>query len=155
MDLTKFTMAQAIARTRRYLKDQTTSVWSDEEIMDFINEGISAVKRKIPEYFYDLLEIFIKADTINLDGEYKTLPCIFAASRCFEQDEQHYRAVQRRNEFESLLEEMDSQIRDSYKYEEKVAASDNPYATNLDMDYVVDVYFDYESLEDEIPPLEP
>jgi hypothetical protein len=55
-----FTMEQAIKRTRRYLKDMTTSVWSDEEIIDFVNEGILIVKRSIPEYFYDLVEVFVK-----------------------------------------------------------------------------------------------
>jgi hypothetical protein len=150
-----FTMEQAVARTRRYLKDVTTSVWSDEEIIDFVNEGILIIKRSIPEYFYDLTEIFVKTETIVLDDEYKFLPCIFAASRCFEQDEQHYRAVQRRNEFESMLGDMKEEIINSYKYEEKVAKSDNPYATKLEMDYVVDVYFNNNSSEDEILPLEP
>jgi hypothetical protein len=150
-----FTMEQAIKRTRRYLKDMTTSVWSDEEIIDFVNEGILIVKRSIPEYFYDLVEVFVKTETIVLDDEYKFLPCIFAASRCFEQDEQHYRAVQRRNEFESMLGDMKEEIINSYKYEEKVAQSDNPYADKLEMDYVVDVYFNNNSSEDEIPPLEP
>jgi len=154
-ELMKFTMLQAIARTRRYLKDSSTSVWSNEEITDFINEGIRTIRRKIPEYFYDLDEVFVNTDIINLDGEYKELPCIYAASRCSEQDEQHYRAVQKRNEFEAALEEMEAQIRNSYKYEEKVAASDNPYANNLAMDYVVDVYYNNNSFEDEIPPLEP
>jgi FAD/FMN-containing dehydrogenase len=150
-----FTLENAIKRTRRYLKDMTTSVWTDEEIIDFINEGILVIKRKIPEYFYDLKEIFIKTDVMLLEDEYKNLPCIYAASRCFEQDEQHYRAVQRRNEFESIMEEMVEEIMGSYRYEQKTNDINNPYYTQLENDYVKDVYFDNYSSEDEILPLEP
>lgn len=150
-----FTLIQAITRTRRYLKDMTTSVWSDEEIIDFINEGILLVKKRIPEYFTDLVETYVKTDTIQLEDVYKTLPCIYAASRCFEQDEQHYRAVQRRNEFESALMDMEDEIRGSYKYEQKVNDPTNPYYAQLESDYVRDVYFNNYDNEDEIAPLEP
>lgn len=149
-----YTMLQAILKTRRFLKDNTETVWTNADIKDFVNEGAMAVKRTIPEYFTDLVEVFADGDTIQLEDEYKMLPCIYAASRCFEQDEQHYRATTKRNEFEALLLDMETQILGSIKYYDKINDPDNPYYQNTAMDYVRDVYYVVEE-DDELLPLNP
>lgn len=150
-----YTLAKAITKTRRYLKDSSESVWTNNDIKDFINEGMLLIKRTIPEYFYDLVEVYDDAVIIQLEAYYKDMPCIYAASRCFEQDEQHYRATQKRNEFESQLEDMDSQIRGSIEYSDKIANPLNPYFDRMEMDYVRDVYYTNNLETDEILPLNP
>ncbi|MDD3414886.1 MAG: hypothetical protein PHY47_12910 [Lachnospiraceae bacterium] len=143
-----FTLLNAITETRRHLNDSTESVWTDNDISEFINEGLMIIKATIPEYFTDLEEAISKTDIIIIDNLYKKLPCLFAAARCFEQDEQNYRAVQKMNEFESRKMDMETYIRNSKEYEDKINDPNNPYH-NEDVEYVKDVY-SYSTIKDDI-----
>jgi len=106
----------AIQKVREDLNDFTQSVWKDEHIIDFINEAIIDIKNTVPEYYTDLDEIETQQDTINIPNAYKFLITLFASARCFEQDEQHYRASQRMNEYEIKKSRMEVQILDNLEY---------------------------------------
>jgi len=141
------TLKEMVIETRRHLKDYTETVWTDVDIKDFINRGILMIKKQVPEYFTDLLPVYNDSYSIVIDMEYEGLPAIFAASRCFEQDEQHYRATSKRNEFESALLDMETELKNSQKYMDKVSGT-------YESDYVRDVYYDLEE-DDELLPLNP
>ena len=134
-----FTLQDAIIETRRYLKDNTESVWTDDDITAFINEALMLIKADLPEFFTDLEEVIEDSDEILLPNTYKKLPCLFASARCFEQDEQNFRAVQKMNEFETRKLDMITQIMNSKEYQDKINDPENPYY-ETGIDYVVDVY---------------
>lgn len=148
-----YTLLDARFDTRRHLKDDTENVWSNIDINAFVNEAILIIKNTVPLYFTTLLEVSSDTDTITIDNVYKKLISLFASARCFEQDEQNYRAVKNMNEFESRREEMKYEILDSDAYADILAQAqeDGDYT----QDYVIDVYFDSTSDDDEVPPLVP
>jgi hypothetical protein len=157
-----YTLKNARDDTRRYLKDTTESVWTNADINAFINEGIRIIKATIPEYFTDLEEIDLSvndADNVEIimddDGgiglNYTNLIPIFASARCFEQDEQHYRATQKMNEFESRKLDMEYKVTASKDYSDKISETGG----DTGIDYIVDKYFDNDDSEDYIAPLNP
>lgn len=139
-----FTLQDAITKTRRYLNDQTESVWTNTDIIDFIDEGMLRLQAEMPEFFYDYTRVEDKNLPINIPNKYKALPCIYAASRCFEQDEKRYEAVQKRNEFEQLLQDMLTKFVLTKEYQDKVDA--NPDG-DTGIDYVVNEYHINTSLD--------
>jgi hypothetical protein len=136
-----YTIKEAIADTRRHLKDTSENVWTDVDIVEFVNEAINIVKSTIPEYFTDLITVIDKTDTtpININSMYVKMLSLFASSRCFDQDEQYYRATNKMNEFEARRGDMEIQIRDSKEYADKIALDDPD--GSLYKDYVVDEYY--------------
>jgi len=146
-----YTQASAITDTRRHLKDATQNVWTDDDIRYFIDEVISLVKESVPLYFKALHRIYDASPddetptVIHIDSDYEMLIPIFAAARCFEQDEQNYRAVQKMNEFESRKADMVEEILGSDKYAAILAA-----LGETGIDTVKDVYFT-ETASAEVP----
>ena len=45
-----FTLQNAIIETRRHLKDNTESVWTNDDITAFINEALMLIKADLPEF---------------------------------------------------------------------------------------------------------
>lgn len=136
-----YMQAQAIIDTRRHLKDTTQNVWTDDDIKQFINDAIALIRKSVPLYFVNLYPVPYDDDgvqnfTINIDPDYELLIPIFASARCFEQDEQHYRAVQKMNEFESRKIDMVNEILDSDRYAETIKS-----LGETGVDAVKDVYF--------------
>ena len=136
-----YTQAQAVADTRRHLKDTTQNVWTDSDIKQFINDAIALIRKSVPLYFAALYPVPYDIEgtpsyTINIDSDYELLIPIFASARCFEQDEQNYRAVQKMNEFESRKVDMVNEILDSDEYAAIIKA-----LGETGVDAVKDVYF--------------
>lgn len=144
-----YALSNAITDTRRHLKDDTQNVWTDEDIKYFINEAISMIKKTIPEYFTALHRVpssdvaDTTPNTIHIEEEYENLIPLFASARCFEQDEQNYRAVKQMNEFEARKLDMEEKVRDSDAYALIIAGIEEA---------VRDVYFDAD--DEEIPSIE-
>ena len=137
-----YTQALAIIDTRRHLKDSTQNVWTDEDIKYFIDEAIGLIKNSLPLYFATLHKIEdvdpldVTPTAIHIKTDYEMLIPVFASARCFEQDEQNYRAVQKMNEFESRKVDMMNEILDSDEYAAILEA-----AGTSGIDAVKDVYF--------------
>jgi hypothetical protein len=148
-----YLVSKAITDVRRVLNDDTEDVWTDDDIIAYVNEAILIIKNTIPIYFDTLVEIDDSADTIEIESVYKPLITLFASARCFEQDEQDYRGQKQMNEFESRRVEMEDKILDSDAYQAKLDAA--ILAGTVTEDYVRDVYFEDYSEEDEIADLEP
>jgi predicted RNA-binding protein with RPS1 domain len=140
------TLQAVINATRRHLKDSTENVWTNADIVEFIDEAIGLIRKTNALYFTNLLRITNKLNltqTITIDDDYAILLSIFAASRCFEQDEQHYRASQKRNEFEALKSDMEEKIIESKEYGDLLAADDE-----LATETIKDVYGDIDTKND-------
>lgn len=138
-----YTLADAIVDTRRHLKDTTQNVWKDADVKAFINDAIRIVKRSIPSYFISLAPVSAITDEINIDNDYAFILALFASARCFEQDEQNYRAVQKMNEFETRRTEMINEVFERTDY------------VGNDFDAVQDVYYNSDNDEDYVLPLVP
>ena len=83
-----YTQAQAVADTRRHIKDTTQNVWTDDDIKQFINDAIALIRQAVPLYFTTLYSVpydvdGVAVDVINIDSDYELLIPIFAAARCF------------------------------------------------------------------------
>ena len=147
------TLANVVTQTRHYLKDQTENVWTNVEIVAFIDEAIGLIKKSIPIWFSTLTRIVNPtvvtsanlAQVIVLDVDYANLLSIFAAARCFEQDEQFYRGVQKMNEFEARKMEMEDDIYSSDEYATLLSES-----TTYTDEHVEDVYSDTVAEDDSI-----
>lgn len=129
------TLNNVITDTRRYLKDKTQSIWTDADITAFVNDAIRIVKNSLPLYFANLVPVSLPNDPIAINDNYGFLFGLYASSRCFEQDEQNYRAVQKMNEFENRRTEMINEILDSDEYADLLVQSGGT------TDYITDAYY--------------
>lgn len=95
-----------ILRVRALTRDFSNSIFREPDIIDFLNEGIDRFKQIIPQ-FQSVPYLLTSSDEPTLIPEaYQHLLAVYAAARCFGQDERHYQATTLMNEFEIKLEEM-------------------------------------------------
>ena len=129
------TLKTLIDRVRQYTRDTTGSLFTQEDIIAFINEGIDRTKRY--KYFKDMVYLENLSDEpILLPSEYHHLLAIYGASRCFTQDEQNYLAQQFMNEYEYKTSEMEQLINDG-----ELIIEGYDENSNKPFDAVKDVYF--------------
>lgn len=132
---------ELVQKVRRYTRDTTGSLFVQQDIVDFINEGLDRTKQVV-KHFKNASYLRSNSDEVELIPEqYQHLLSVYSASRCFAQDEQQYQATTYMNEFEAKLNELlqailsgDIVITDK---DGNVVDSDG----NLGLDYVVDIYF--------------
>lgn len=99
-----------IRRVRSLTRDLSNSIFREIDIIDYINESIDRYRQYIPE-LAGMKYLTSGADKPDLLPEqYHYLIAVYAASRCFGQDERHYQATNFMNEFEIKLEEMKSKL---------------------------------------------
>lgn len=97
---------ELIQRVRAYTRDLTNSIFREDDIVAFINEGINRFKQVIPELKSVPKLLTQNQEPIPIPEEYQHLLSVYGASRCFSQDERHYQATTLMNEFEIKLEEL-------------------------------------------------
>jgi hypothetical protein len=123
-----------IQRVRTITRDFNNSIFRENDIIDFINEGVNRCKQVIPE-FSGMTELYANTHVPTLlPDEYHYLLAVYSASRCFGQDERHYQASNYMNEFESKLDELYSKIQNG-----EVTIKDssgNVITVDNDVDYV-------------------
>ena len=101
---------QLINRVRSLTRDFSNSIFREQDIIDFINEGINRFKQVIPE-FSSMDRLLVQDQEPTLIPEsYQHLLAVYATSRCFGQDERHYQATTLMNEFETKLDELKQAI---------------------------------------------
>jgi hypothetical protein len=99
-----------ISRVRILTRDFSNSIFRENDIIDFINEGIDRFKQIIPQLRgLTYLTVAIQEPSL-IPEQYQHLLSVYAASRCFSQDERHYQSTNLMNEFEVKLEELKSAI---------------------------------------------
>ena len=128
------TLKTLIDRVRQYTRDTTGSLFTQDDVVAFINEGIDRTKRYV--YFKNMYHLSALTDEPNLLPEqYHHLLAIYAASRCFTQDEQHAIAQQFMNEYEFKTQELDLLINDG---DLVIEGAEN---VGGEFDHVKNVYF--------------
>ena len=128
------TLKELIDRIRAYTNDSTGSLFTQENIIAFINEGIDRTRRF--KVFRDMKHLTSLSDEpIYLPSQYHHLLALYGASRCFSQDEQVYVAEQFMNEYEYKMSEVELLINSGELSIEGVNKD------NSEFDGVKDVYF--------------
>lgn len=101
---------QIIQRVRQNTRDFSNSIFREQDIIDFINEGIDRIRQYIPE-LRNMTHLLAPQQVPNLlPPQYHHLIAVYATARCFSQDERHYQATTYMNEFEVKLDELKSNI---------------------------------------------
>lgn len=127
------------SRVRTITRDLSNSTFREQDIYDFINEGIDRCKQVVPQLAG---MIYLQANEEipkRLPVEYHHILSIYASSRLYSQDDRHYQGGTLMNEFETKLDQLlmaiqggDVIIRDDAGLEVVI-----PYKE----DYVVNNYF--------------
>lgn len=128
------TLKNLIDRIRAYTRDTTGSLFTQDDIIAFINEGIDRTRRY--KSFRDMEHLISLSDEPKyLPSQYHHLLAIYGASRCFTQDEQTYLAEQFMNEYEYKTQEVELLINSGELSIEGVNKDDEAF------DGVKNVYF--------------
>ena len=96
---------ELIQRVRSLTRDFANSIFREQDIIDFLNEGINRFKQVVPELSLIPKLLSNNQEPKPIPEPYQHLLAIYSASRCFAQDERHYQASNLMNEFETKLEE--------------------------------------------------
>lgn len=99
-----------VSRVRALTRDFSNSIFREQDILDFINEGVNRFKQVISELRSMQKLLSPTQEPTPLPEEFHHLLALYASSRCFSQDERHYQATTLMNEFETKLEELKSGI---------------------------------------------
>lgn len=128
-----------VSRVRSFTRDLSNSIFRQQDIEAYINEGIDRFRQFIPELM-NMTYLFNANSIPNLLPEqYHYLLAVYATSRCFSQDENYYQATTFMNEFETKLDELKSKIESG----EVVIRDENGkvVVSDIDTDSVTNVYF--------------
>ena len=130
-----------ISRVRAYTRDTTGSLFTQDDIHAFCNEGLERMKQIIPELI-GMRKLLTNTDEINiLPEQYKHLVAVYSASRCFSQDEQQYQASTYMNEFEAKMDELKRLIANGDIILRDDEDNEIPLVSTGANDYVKDIYF--------------
>lgn len=103
-------LVDLVLRVRAYTRDSNGALFTEEDINNFLNEGIDRL-RKITE-LSEMKPLSLSSDEpILLPNQYHHLIAIYGASRCFTQDEQNSMAQVFMDEFEQKLSELEIGIK--------------------------------------------
>lgn len=128
-----------VARVRSLTRDLSNSIFRQQDIEAYINEGIDRFRQYITE-LTGMGYLNNPSDEPQLLPEqYHHLLAVYSTSRCFSQDENYYQATTFMNEFETKLDELRTRI------EGGEIVIRNPDGSIVDrdnrVDYVEDTYF--------------
>lgn len=125
-------------RVRSYTRDTTGTLFAQEDVRAFINEGIDRLRQiKSLETMKDLTQ---DTDVPNLlPPQYHYCLAVYGAYRCFSQDEQHYLSQTFGDEFNGLYALLELGIKEGTIV--IVGEDGKPLENELDFDAVSNVYF--------------
>lgn len=126
-------------KVRGYTRDFSNTIYRQIDIDDYINEAIDRIREVVPELQGMTYLTSDSQKPTLLPEQYHNLIALYAASRCFLQDERQYEASSFMNEFEQKLDEMKKAILD-----EIVIITDvdgNQVTFNYKEDTVTNEYF--------------
>ena len=121
---------QIVQKVRALTRDFSNSIFREQDIIDFMNEGIDRCKQIIPE-LRTMTHLLTSQQEIKLlPPQYHHLLAVYSTSRCFGQDERHYQASTHMNEFEVKMDELKTAIANG----EIVIVDDSGNAIEIDVD---------------------
>lgn len=97
---------QLMQRARSLTRDLGNSFFREEDVVNYVNEGIERIKQRIPS----LRQMPLLNDHLQkvdyLPEHWHHLIAVYCASRLCTHDERHYQAGTFMNEFETKLDEL-------------------------------------------------
>jgi hypothetical protein len=133
------TYNELVSRTQAYARSKSSGTFSSTIIGEFLTEAIDQLRAY--STFKNMPYIVLGGAGLSyLPTEYHYILSLYAASRCFDMDERFFEGTQKRNEFESKLQELIARVNmgDILLYDENgILVTDK---TNV-IDYIVDEYF--------------
>lgn len=136
---------QLTQRVRSLARDFSNSIFREQDIIDYINEGIDRCRQITPEFDGMTYLLSNSSSPILLPSAYHHLLAVYSSSRCYAQDERNYQASTLMNEFEVKMEDLRIKIENG-----EVVITDtngNVVTRDNDIDYVDSSYF-YETNSD-------
>ena len=133
------TLAKLREMTHIYARDTNSYMFLDSDIDMFINQAIDVI-RQYP-IFRNMKYLDDSSDEPDLlPPHYHYMLALFAASRCYDVDERFYEGVEKRNEFESLLDDLIAEVQSGNQVitDSNGSIVEDPAAYT---EAVVDVYF--------------
>jgi len=144
------TLKDIKARIRTHTNDTTGSIFSEDDIVSYINEGIDRIKSK--PYFVNMVYLVTDTDVpAYLPSQYHYLIPLYATSRLFSQDERHYQGTSFMNDFEYKLDELVQAVESG-----DIEVLDPTTGDPIDLDeyseptYVEDIYFNNYQSDEEV-----
>lgn len=131
---------QLVQRVRSNVNDLNENIFKKAMINDYINEGIDRLRNSM--YFKDMVYLVNSIDVpIILPDRFHHLLAIYATSKCHENDERHFQAGVRMNEFEDKFLQLISAVENG----EVVLYDINGVELVFDFEYetIKNVYFNY------------
>jgi hypothetical protein len=134
------TLKDLITNTKRHLNDINSGIFSEDDIKAFINESIDRIR--MHPYFRDMEWLTLSADApVILPVYAHGLLALYAASRCFFQDERFYEATNFMNDFEYKLEDLVQRVESGDIILKDANGDDIDLDSLYELDYVEDIYF--------------
>ena len=99
-----------VQRVRALTRDFSNTIFREQDIVDFLNEGINRFKQRIPELKGMNMLIARQQEVNLLPIQFQHVLAVYSTARCFGQDEAHYQASTHMNEFEVKLDELKNLI---------------------------------------------
>lgn len=131
---------ELMLRARSLVRDFTNSFFREQDIVNYLNEGIERVMQIIPE-LKDMTPFSGPTDEVKyLPRQYHHLLAVYCASRLASQDERHFQAGNFMNEFETKLDTLKASLLNG-----EIEIIDPVTGEPIDSvreEYVVNRYFD-------------
>lgn len=128
------------AKVRSHARDFNNTIFRQEDIDLFLNEGIDRFIQVLPQ-LSNVPYMVGENDVVQvIPREYVHLLSNYAVSRLFSQDERHYEATTFMNEFEAKLDEFKQKVENG---EIELIDPDTglPLDTDIAVDYVTNAYY--------------
>lgn len=127
-------------KVRSLARDFNNSIFRQEDIDMFLNEGIDRFIQVLPE-LSNIPYLVSENDIVQIiPREYVNLLASYSVSRLFMQDERHYEATTFMNEFELKLDEFRQKVENG-EIELVDPTTGEPIEKIYPEDYVTDNYF--------------
>lgn len=125
--------------THIFARDTNNYVFTDTYIDMFLNQAIDRLRQY--KVFEGMSYLEYSDDEVTLlPSQYHYMLALFAASRCFDIDERFYEGVEKRNEFESLLDDLIADVQAGNIVITDSEGNNVKDGTNY-IEYVTDAYF--------------
>lgn len=137
------TLEQLTKMTHFYTRDSNGIMFSDKDIKTYLNQAIDRIKQ-FDKCFKQMKYLVEIGDEPNIIPEhYDYMLALFAAHRCYDNDERFYEGTQKRNEFEELLSQLVSELQAGNETLIDDDGNSISYADagNAYIEYVKDEYF--------------
>lgn len=128
------------SKVRAHARDFNSTIFRQEDIDMFLNEGIDRVIQVLPQ-LNNIPYLEMEDDIVQIiPREYVNLLASYSVSRLFMQDERHYEATTFMNEFELKLAEFKERVENG-ELELTDPSTGEPIEQYYPEDYVTNNYF--------------